>query len=610
MGLKKAAMEDSKLNRAFDAAGKGARRAASAASGALSRLRLWQKAGLILCAVFWILSAVIGAVLDGITSTMPDQTYRSRWSPEGNCAQISTYLSESAAASDDTVKELRAAFSNALQSESIALTEKQIENGASLMDDCYCGIASADVSTPDDSVSVTMIGVGGDFFNFHPLELQSGYYFSEEELMRDRVLLDDQTAWRLFGSPDVVGLSVQIGGEPHYIAGVFKRPEGRFYSAAGMGDYLIFASYESLCKYTEKGATDGGGDGDGAGGSLSPEASIRDEKKVDAGMPAQVGGGSAAAGKAFPAAAAWRFVSGDAAVLYALEDTDMDSGSDSDTDSSEEGADSGTVEEKTEPEDLDDHMSDSDRGASSGSSPSGVGDEDQKEVDRSRLTVYEVILPDPVTGFALKMVRGVMTEAGISSEQMTIVDNSARYETTRLALLAAEPGLRSMQTAAIRYPYWENVALAWEDLLIPYALFQLILRFSPFLFLLYLVLWYATHKSWTLGGIIRNVQDEIYDRQSEKIYGRRPGAALEADNENAVTASGENISTPGVEDSVTPGLENKAPAGEESAFAPGLENKAPAGEENALTPDGDNTPAAGGENDAPAGSETIEKGTR
>ena len=288
----------------------------------------------------------------------------------------------------------------------------------------------------------------------------------------------------------------------------------------------------------------------------------------------------------------------------------MDSGSDSDTDSSEEGADSGTVEEKTEPEDLDDHMSDSDRGASSGSAPSGVGDEDQKEVDRSRLTVYEVILPDPVTGFALKMVRGVMTEAGISSEQMTIVDNSARYETTRLALLAAEPGLRSMQTAAIRYPYWENVALAWEDLLIPYALFQLILRFSPFLFLLYLVLWYATHKSWTLGGIIRNVQDEIYDRQSEKIYGRRPGAALEADNENAVTASGENISTPGVEDSVTPGLENKAPAGEESAFAPGLENKAPAGEENALTPDGDNTPAAGGENDAPAGSETIEKGTR
>ena len=115
MGLKKAAMEDSKLNRAFDAAGKGARRAASAASGALSRLRLWQKAGLILCAVFWILSAVIGAVLDGITSTMPDQTYRSRWSPEGNCAQISTYLSESAAASDDTVKELRSYFSNMLR---------------------------------------------------------------------------------------------------------------------------------------------------------------------------------------------------------------------------------------------------------------------------------------------------------------------------------------------------------------------------------------------------------------------------------------------------------------------------------------------------------------
>ena len=525
--MKKAAMEDGKLNKVFNAAGNGARRAASAAGNFSSRLFLWQKAGLILCLVFWIVSAIIGAVTVRITSNMPDQNFRSRWSPGGNCAQISTYLSDPVAASDDTVKELRSYFSNMLQTASIALTEKQIENGASLMDVCYCGIASADVSTPEDTVHVTMIGVGGDFFNFHPLELLDGYYFSEEELMKDRVLLDDQTAWRLFGSPNIVGLSVDIGGEPHYIAGVFHKPEGKFYNEAGMGDYLIFGSYDSLCRYTEKGAVDGGGDSDGDsdGGYTDSEASIRDEKpgRSFAGMTALTGGSGAFAGKNVPSAAAWRFVSGDAAVLYAMEDMDADDSGDS----QDGGDDAGKVEEKTEPEELDDHMSDSDRDYPSGSSPSGNPDEDQKEVDRNRITVYEIILPNPVTGFAVSKVRSAMTEAGIPSDQMTIVDNSSRYDTYRLALLTAEPGLRSMQTAAIRYPYWENVALAWEDLLIPYAFIQLFLRFSPFLFLFYLVLWYATHKSWTLGGIIRNIQDRIYDRQSERIYGRHSAAAVE-----------------------------------------------------------------------------------
>ena len=94
-----------------------------------------------------------------------------------------------------------------------------------------------------------------------------------------------------------------------------------------------------------------------------------------------------------------------------------------------------------------------------------------------------------------------------------------------------------MQTAAIRYPYWENVALGWEDTLIPYALLWMILRYSPILFLLVLVLWYATHKSWTAGGIARSIQDRIYDRQSERIYGRRPASALPDSGDPAESAA-------------------------------------------------------------------------
>ena len=88
-----------------------------------------------------------------------------------------------------------------------------------------------------------------------------GYYFSDDDLMQDRVLLDDQTAWRLFGSPNVVGMPVMIGGTPHYIAGVFRQPTQRFYKESGMGSYLVFMSFDSLCKYTEASSAEEEGDG-------------------------------------------------------------------------------------------------------------------------------------------------------------------------------------------------------------------------------------------------------------------------------------------------------------------------------------------------------------
>ena len=72
--------------------------------------------------------------------------------------------------------------------------------------------------------------------------------------------------------------------------------------------------------------------------------------------------------------------------------------------------------------------------------------------------------------------------------------------------------------------------------MIPYALLWLILRFSPVLFLLWLVIWYATHKSWTVGGVIRDIQDRIYDRQSERIYGRRSGTGLPEESPEAIEA--------------------------------------------------------------------------
>ena len=283
--MKKTDTKDSKLNmRLYGAVRGGARRAVSCAGSIIRRLRMWQRIGLLICLVFWITSFVINIVCGRIVRGMEDQTFASRWTQEQEYSQVSAFFSDAAFASDETVEAMRMYLTNKLTSDSYGLSEQEIENGASMFDVSYCGLGMADLSTPEDSVTVTAVGVGGDFFNFHPLDLMSGYYFSEDESMQDRILLDDRTAWRLFGSPYVVGQSVDIGGTPHYIAGVFRAPAKRFYKQSGMGDFLVYISYDSLCKYTQRGTPSNEGSPEDMDDTMMDALAPGVDKTASAGM--------------------------------------------------------------------------------------------------------------------------------------------------------------------------------------------------------------------------------------------------------------------------------------------------------------------------------------
>lgn len=660
--MKETDREDSKLNKAGSAVREGGRRALRKIRGFLAKLRVWQKAGLVVCVFFWIISAVIGLVCGRIAAGMQDQTFAGRWSGEQDCAQVSTYVADTALMSEEHVKAMRSLLSNILETASLNLSETQIENGASAMDVCYSGVGTAELTTPADSVSVTAIGVGGDFFNFHPLDLMSGFYFSDDEPMKDRILLDDRTAWRLFGSPYIVGQSVNIQGVPHYIAGVFRRPEKRFYNAAGMGDFMIFMTYDSLCRYTEAGSS--GGEG-GGGDTNSTDMSMQDAMAAPAGglrtASAAEGTGSEesgedgllAAGTEEPAAvsyyggggqpssAAWSYAAWRQAVSaqeppvaakggrmqadlqVALGDTD-DFGEDSSGALGEEeeplggtgtgtgtgtgigtGTDTGTEDASDTPEGSEETGDDTPVDGSlknnnmSGRSAGDSADEpEQVEINRSRINCYEVVLPNPISGFALRSVRSCLSEAGVDMTQVSVVENTGRFSPYRLALMLAQPGLRSMQVTAVRYPYWENVARAWEDVLIPYSFLELFMRFSPFLFLLFLVLWYATHKSWTAAGLFRKFRDEVYDRQSERIYGRERARALPLSDDRALTekpADEEGTGGPAEEGSLAE-EGSGSPAAEETAAEEGSDGPGPeknAAEEGSESPAPVESPAEG-----------------
>ena len=126
-------------------------------------------------------------------------------------------------------------------------------DGASLYTDAYSGQAKLTVTGDHGKSEVNAIGVGGEFFLFHPLRLLSGSYISARDLMQDRVILDETLAWRLFGSSDVAGMTIYAGETPLYVAGVIQH-ENDYASREAYGDVpAMFVSYSAFHALTEAG---------------------------------------------------------------------------------------------------------------------------------------------------------------------------------------------------------------------------------------------------------------------------------------------------------------------------------------------------------------------
>jgi hypothetical protein len=65
----------------------------------------------------------------------------------------------------------------------------------------------------------------GDFLLFHPYEILSGTFLNSESIMHDNAVIDENAAWQLFGSNDVVGEYIFCGETAVYICGVIKIPD-------------------------------------------------------------------------------------------------------------------------------------------------------------------------------------------------------------------------------------------------------------------------------------------------------------------------------------------------------------------------------------------------
>ena len=146
------------------------------------------------------------------------------------------------------------AFRDNLDAE-LARASGESAKDRSLYCDAWSTPVTAEVSNGRKSLETRVTAVGGDFFRFHPLKLLSGSYLSADDLMRDRVLLDRELAWRLFGGTDLTGMTVWISGRPFWVAGVVERDSDRGSQLAFIGETGLYIFFDALPEAEAKGIT-------------------------------------------------------------------------------------------------------------------------------------------------------------------------------------------------------------------------------------------------------------------------------------------------------------------------------------------------------------------
>lgn len=310
------------------------------------------------------------------------QTAADRWSSKKNASQVSCFFSVGSGITEDEIIDFEHTVDSALVDASVV---QESENpGARLWADAYSADGTVNISTDKANITADAIGIGGDFFLFHPVKLLNGAYFSGNDLMQDYCVIDEDAAWQLFGSNDVAGMMVYIGGIPHIVTGVVERPDGRLAEAAGLDSTLVYVSYQTL---NELGISHG-------------------------------------------------------------------------------------------------------------------------------INHYEIVMPNPVTGFAVNYIR---EKLGTEEKETEIVENTTRYSLLSRLKLLTQFGVRSMNGKAIIYPYWENIARGYEDILALLTLFGILFLAYPVgLGLVFFCIWWK-HKGWT----IRDVRLKLMDKAERWVEKRR-----------------------------------------------------------------------------------------
>ncbi len=202
----------------------------------------------ILCVLCSAAALVCLALIAILSRGLVSQQQAERWQGESeqDFAQVSIFVPANEGMDLAQVQQLRTDAASKLKEAAFEMDSSQ-----QLYVDAWSCSGVADVSSALGSGKADIMAVGGDFFSFHPIRLISGGYIHQDDLMKDRVILDEELAWLLFGGIDLQGLSFKINGQNFVVAGVVDRQADTENSLAYSGSMGLFMSYDAYLSLNE-----------------------------------------------------------------------------------------------------------------------------------------------------------------------------------------------------------------------------------------------------------------------------------------------------------------------------------------------------------------------
>ncbi|MBR4158009.1 MAG: ABC transporter permease [Oscillospiraceae bacterium] len=158
----------------------------------------------------------------------------------------------------------------------------------------------------------------------------------------------------------------------------------------------------------------------------------------------------------------------------------------------------------------------------------------------SDITCYELVMPEPLTGYAEQLVRGGLG----SGKGVLTMENSTRFTAGGVWKTLKSFGDRVMRTTPVVLPYWENAARYSETLLSGILLLAALLCVLPAVTLVWLIVkgWILAKKAvksgvHKMGEAIESGRERRWERSEAKKHAAAEKAPSEAEPSEAPAES-------------------------------------------------------------------------
>ena len=203
---------------------------------------------LILCASMVAAAVLFFGAWQYLAHLLDAQQAAQRWEGDGDLdfSQITCFLPADQKIGLKDITTFRTAAVKVMEDAALDVTENR-----HLMVDGWSTTAKLYTSGEHGRGEASVIAVGGDYFDFHPLRLLSGDYIRQSDLMKDRIVLSEEVAWLLFGGTDLAGMTMKLNGTPYIIAGVVEQEKDIFDKKSNSDGLDLYMSYDALLAIDE-----------------------------------------------------------------------------------------------------------------------------------------------------------------------------------------------------------------------------------------------------------------------------------------------------------------------------------------------------------------------